>query len=91
MTADTAHAEPELVTILQTNSITEALLAKSLLEAEGITVDYVSYGMAELTATMMGAKLMVSSEQEAQAREILASRQPLPDDVDTGVERDPDV
>ena len=84
MTDDNAIQELELVTVLETNSMTEALLAKSLLEAEGIEVDYVSYGVAELTATMMGAKLMVSSEQEGRAREILASRRPLADDADVG-------
>ena len=94
MTDNTAHAEPELpelVTVLETNSITEALLAKSLLEAEGIEVDYVSYGMAELTATMMGAKLMVSSEQASQARDVLAARRPLAEDADVGPSIGPNV
>ena len=72
-----ATSNPELVTVLDTNEITEALLAKALLEAEGIEVDYVSFGVPELTATMMGAQLRVSSEQAHAAREILASRTPL--------------
>jgi hypothetical protein len=80
MTENSTDREPKLVAVLETNSITEALLAKGLIEAEGVAVDYVSYGVPELTATMMGARLLVSSEDEARAREVLADRQPLPDE-----------
>jgi len=83
MAEEATNIQPELVTVLETNSITEALLAKSLLEAEGIAVDYVSYGVPELTATIMGAKLLVSPDQAERAREALADRQPLPEDVET--------
>lgn len=84
MTENSTDREPQLVAVLETNSITEALLAKGLLEAEGMAVDYVSYGVPELTATMMGARLLVSSEDEARAREVLAARQPLSDEEDAG-------
>ena len=83
------NQHPELVTVLETNDITEALLAQGLLEAEGVTVDSVSYGVPELTATIMGARLMVSSEQAEAARAILAARRPLAEDEDVAEAGDP--
>lgn len=70
------------VTVARVNEFQEALLLRSVLEADGIEVflpdEFVMQNTPHLLFANDGVRVQVKPEDEARAREILASRAPDP-------------